>query len=93
MSSNKGSEDELTPAEYENILQQAGRENLAEYEYTEGFSGEVVSDQAFSYGVDFDLGDLVTIVNKYGITRNARVTSAIESEDENGSKLVPQFNL
>ena len=93
VSSNKGSEDELTPAEYENLLQQAGRENLAEYEYTEGFSGEVVSDQAFSYGVDFDLGDLVTIVNKYGITRNARVTSAIESEDENGSKLVPQFNL
>ena len=70
-----------------------GRENLAALSYTEGFSGEVLSDVAFKYGEDFFLGDVVTVINKYGIEKNVRVLSAIESEDENGTKLLPQFNI
>lgn len=93
VSRNEGSEDEITEAEYLRLLQEQGKEKLAEYAYTEGFSGEILSDVAFKYGEDFFIGDLVTVINKYGISRNARVTSAIESEDESGSKLVPQFNI
>jgi hypothetical protein len=70
-----------------------GRENLATLSYTEGFSGEVLSDVAFKYGQDFFIGDTVTVINKYGIQKNVRVLSAIESEDEAGVKLLPQFNI
>ena len=93
ISQNKGNEDEISFDNYLALLQERGREKLSELAYTEGFSGEVLSDVAFKYNEDFYLGDLVTVVNKYGIGRNVMVLSAIESEDENGTKLVPQFNI
>lgn len=93
ISSNKGSENEIDSATYLKLLEERGRENLATRAYTEGFSGEVLSDVAFKYGQDFFLGDIVTVINKYGIQKNVRVLSAIESEDESGVKLLPQFNI
>ena len=93
ISQNKGSENEINTATYLNLLVERGRENLATLSYTEGFSGEVLSDVAFKYGEDFFIGDTVTVINKYGIRKNVRVLSAIESEDENGVKLLPQFNI
>lgn len=93
ISQNKGNEDEITLESYYKLLAERGKENLASLSYTEGFSGEVLSDVAFKYGADFFIGDIVTVINKYGIQKNVRVLSAIESEDENGTKLVPQFNI
>lgn len=83
----------ISDSEYILLLQERGRENLASLSTTEGFSGEVLPDVAFVYGQDFNLGDMVTVINRYGITRDVRVLSAIESEDEAGTKLVPQFNI
>lgn len=93
LSSNKDSEDAIDSATYLKLLAERGRENLATLSYTEGFSGEVLSNVAFKYGEDFFIGDIVTVINKYGITKNVRVLSAIESEDEAGVKLLPQFNI
>ena len=93
ISSNKGSEDEIDSATYLKLLLERGRENLATLSYTEGFSGEILSNVAFKYGKDFFIGDIVTVINNYGIQKNVRVLSAIESEDETGVKLLPQFNI
>lgn len=88
-----GESEEMSQDEYIELLREKGRETLSSLGYTESFTGEVVSDVTFKYKRDFDLGDVVTVINKYGIAQNVRVTSAIESEDENGAKLVPQFNI
>lgn len=93
VSQNKGSDDEITLAEYIELLKESGMENIAEHSITEGFSGEISSDMSFVYGTDFYLGDKTTVINKYGIQKDVIVLSAIESEDENGKKLIPQFNL
>ncbi len=93
VSQNKDSEDEIDLTTYLNMLAERGRENLASLAYTEGFSGEVLSDVAFKYGEDFFIGDIVTVINEYGIQKNVRVLSAIESEDSTGVKLLPQFNI
>ena len=93
VSQNKDTEDEITLAEYLELLQERGAENLASRVITEGFSGEVISDLTFKYGVDFFLGDTVTVLNGYGISKNVMVLSAIESVDESGTKLIPQFNI
>ena len=93
ISQNKDSEDEIPLEEYLVLLQEAGRESLANLAITEGFSGEVISDGAFKYGVDFYIGDTVTVVNHYGISKDVIVLSAIESQDETGTKLIPQFNI
>ena len=93
VSQNKGTEDEIDATTYLNMLAERGRENLASLAYTEGFSGEVLSDVTFKYGEDFFIGDVVTVINEYGIQKNVRVLSAIESEDSTGVKLLPQFNI
>lgn len=98
LSQNKDSDDPsevISDTDYIKLLQERGSEKLAEAAITEGFSGEVLSGSGtnFKYGVDFDLGDIVTVINSYGIQKNVRVLSAIESEDENGIKLIPQFNF
>ena len=93
ISQNKNTEDEITLEEYLELLQERGAETLAMGIITEGFSGEVLSDLTFKYGVDFFLGDTVTVMNSYGISKNVMVLSAIESVDETGTKLIPQFNI
>lgn len=80
-------------ADYIKLLQQRGAEKLQELSITEGFSGECVSGVGFQYIRDFYLGDTVTVINKYGISRDVMVLSAIESLDENGEKLIPEFNI
>ena len=93
ISQNLGNEDAVSYEDYLLLLDERGRENLGGMTITEGFTGEVLSDVAFKYGADFFLGDVVTVINKYRIQKNVRVISAIESEDENGSKLLPQFSV
>lgn len=93
VSQNKDTEDEITLEEYLELLQERGAEKLASRVITEGFSGEVLSDLTFKYGTDFFLGDTVTVMNSYGISKNVMVLSAIESVDETGTKLIPQFNI
>lgn len=83
----------ITDEQYKVLLQERGKEKLAELSMTEGFSGEVLSNNTFTYEEDFSMGDIVTVTNKYGISRNARVISTIESESSTGITLIPQFNL
>lgn len=91
ISRNKDTEEEITLEEYITILKQRGSEQLAELNKTEQFVGEVLNAVVFTYGVDYHLGDVVTVINKYGIIKNVRVVSAIESDDQDGAKLIPQF--
>lgn len=93
LSQNKGSDDEITLSAYYNLLRQRGRENMAELTFTEAFTGEVLSDMTFKYMEDFDLGDMVSVINRYGITKTVRVVGATESFGSEGKKLIPQFNI
>lgn len=87
-SSNDG---EITDAEYQELLEQAGVEALAETGITTEFTGEVLPDVNFVYGVDYFLGDVVQIENDYGVSKAARITEIIESEDESGKTVIPTF--
>ena len=93
LSQNKDSEtDAISDEVYLALLQERGREKLASLGFTEGFSGEVLPVN-FIYGTDYYLGDIVTIINKYGISRDVRILSVIESVDDTGAKTIPQFNI
>lgn len=83
----------LTTEQYNKLLEERGKEALAELGITEGFSGEVLTTGAFVYGTDFYLGDTVTVINKYGIAKSVMVLSAVESYDSEGEKLIPEFNI
>lgn len=98
LSQNKDSSDPtevISDTDYIKLLQERGKENLADFTITEGFSGNVLSGSGnnYVYGIDFYLGDKVTVINNYGITKTVKVLSAIESEDETGTAFIPQFNI
>lgn len=81
MSTNEG---EISETEYTAQLEARGAEKLAETRATEVFSGEVDTVNTFELDVDYTVGDIVTVENKYGIRVDTRIAAIPEYWDENG---------
>lgn len=86
-----GKEITLTNAQYKAQLQARGLEKLTEASKTETFTGDVDTD-AYTYRTDYNVGDLVTIRDKHGITANTRITAVEEIEDKEGYTVTPTFS-
>lgn len=81
----------LENAPYHEMLVERGNEKLAETGTVITFDGQVEPNHSFKYGKDYFLGDIVTVINEYGIEANARITEVIESFDESGHSIIPTF--
>lgn len=46
---------------------------------------------SYQYKKDYKLGDIVKIVNEYGISINVRISEVIENRDDNGYTMEPTF--
>ena len=88
LSTNEG---ELSESEYITRLKERGEEKLAETTATENFEGETI-DYTYNFGKDYFLGDIVEVVNEYGMEAVTRVTEMIESEDQSGKFTIPTFS-
>lgn len=83
-----------TTAEYQYYTEQlkaAAKEALGEARMTTAFSGEINGDVQFIYGRDFILGDLVQVINEYGMEHVARVGEVMYSSSEKGERAIPTF--
>lgn len=78
--------------EYQHTLRYRGKEKLYETVAAPLFSGEVDTTLQFVYRRDWDLGDVVSIENEYGIGASARIIEVTECDDENGYKVTPTFS-
>ena len=58
----------------------------------EKFAGTVEPDINYKYKKDYNLGDIVKIINEYGLSAKARITEVIESWDESGYTCIPTFD-
>lgn len=76
---------------YINSLRNTGNERLSKYTSITSFLGKVITSMGYKYKEDYDLGDIVNIVNEFGISINARITEILESQDENGYTIEPTF--
>lgn len=88
ISSNDG---EIALEDYNNLLIERGNEKIAENTFVESYTGEVETTLTYVYKKDYDLGDIVETVNEYGMEATPRIIEIIESENENGSRVVPTF--
>lgn len=88
MSTNEG---EITENEYLSKLSQRGKENLNEFVAIKSFQSEIETRMTYQYKTDYNLGDIVSIVNEFGITSTPRIIEIIESWDETGYTVVPTF--
>lgn len=88
ISSNDG---EITSAEYYQKLKQRGVDKMTEFVASETFEGEIEPSTTFLYKKDYNLGDIVTVKNQYGIEAHPRIVEIIENFDDTGYKVVPAF--
>lgn len=79
--------------EYNAQLMQKGKEELAKTSITETFDGEIDASLQYVYRQDFDLGDIVQIVNDYGMEASSRVSEIVISHDPTGKTVVPTFTV
>jgi hypothetical protein len=88
ISSNNG---EISIADYNKLLLERGNEKIAENTFIESYAGEVETTLTYEYKKDYDLGDIIQTVNEYGMKETPRIIEIIESENENGYRVVPTF--
>lgn len=70
----------IEESEYENLVRQRGQSELARYTETLGFDSRVNPGASLKYREDFDVGDIVTCIDKkWGIKMNTRITEVTET--------------
>lgn len=82
----------LSEEEYAELLKEKGKQNLVTAK-TKSESQIAVQSTQFQYGVDYFVGDFVTVEhNRFGIRQNKiQLVGMIESFDRNGRNLTPTF--
>lgn len=81
----------MPDATYLKLLAQRGTEQLAENAAISSFEGEAETGVMFKYGEDFFMGDVVQIINEYGLESRVRVIEFIRSQSESGIETYPTF--
>lgn len=82
-----------TAEEYEALLRKRGIDALMENTYVSAFSGEVHPSVMYTYGKDYNMGDIVQVEDGYGHEAVARITEFIQSHDQNGMTAYPTFTI
>lgn len=82
----------ISESDYLAMLSQEGTEKLSEQTVTTTFDGEVDNHGNYVINQDYFLGDIVQVANDYGVSATTRIIEVIESEDENGSDIIPTFS-
>lgn len=84
----------VTDYTYLLLIRSLGDNALAEHNGTKEFNGVVDTIGSYEYKADYDLGDIVKVINDYGIEAEARITEAMESDDnEDGHVVEPTFEF
>ena len=82
----------LTDYAFVPLLQEDGKKALAERKRTQKFNGNIDIIDTYEYKTDYDIGDIVKIINDYGIEADARIVEVMESEDnDNGYTIEPKY--
>lgn len=82
----------LSEADYKKVLENEGKETLKNYEVVETLESQVDMYSQFEYGVDYGLGDKVSVRNdEIGKILHTRVISAILTSNREGTSLSINF--
>lgn len=78
----------LTDAEYLALLGARGAEELEQYAETLAFGSKINTNGNLQYGVDYDLGDRVTCINKrWNVRIDVRITEIAETYETRGEEI------
>lgn len=77
---------------YKNALRLEGEKALKETTMQETFECNIDAYGQFKLDVDFFLGDKVPVINDYRISAATIITEVIDTHDETGNTIIPQFS-
>lgn len=78
----------LTDAQYLALLSARGTEELEQYAETLAFGSKINTNANLQYGVDYDLGDRVTCINKrWRVRIDVRITEIEETYETSGEEI------
>lgn len=84
-----GAKKVLTDTEYNSILIQRGKEKLSECKDVQTFEGRIISNN-YIYKEDYDLGDIVTVLDrKWNVQVDTRITEITEVYEGGKVQIVP----
>ena len=81
----------ISTNKYYDMLCQYGKSELINHMDQTSFSGELDTDGIFKIGVDFNMGDKVTVQNEVGISATTRLIEMIYSDEASGHKVTGVF--
>lgn len=90
------SDEKITVTDYTYLLliRALGDNALAEHVEKTEFGGAVDTIDTYEYKADYNLGDVVRVINEHGISAEARISEVLESDDdENGYVVEPTFEF
>lgn len=82
---------EISAEDYEAQLADRGATGLSEAPIVQSMEGTIEPMQMYAYKQDYFLGDIVTVVNKYGVAVDTQVLEVVEVWDEDGYTCTPTF--
>lgn len=88
-SSTSGTDIAVTEVDYRSMLRTRGRSELMKMCSTYDLDGEILPDMFYKYMVDYTLGDVISLEDRFGHVINANVTELIFSVDSSGYKAYP----
>lgn len=84
-----GAKKVLSDTEYNNLLTQRGKEKLSECKDIKTFEGRIISNN-YIYKKDYDLGDIVTVMDKkWNVQVDTRITEVTEVYEGGKVQIVP----
>lgn len=72
-------------------LTKEANEKLDEVKPKSEFEGEADLTHQFQYSIDYNLGDVLELINEFKMEGNVRMTEIIFSHDSSGETIVPSF--
>lgn len=89
--SSSTSDGEISTTEYNELLREKGLEALSDVSATTAFEGQIDATRQYIFGRDFDLGDIVQVINEYGFEAQSYVSEVMIYQDQSGLAMVPTF--
>jgi len=83
----------MSNAKYDALLTHRGKQYLVVNQFTTTFEGQIETTHTFKFGEDYFLGDIVQIVNEYGIESTCRVIETVRSYSITGIEVYPTFKM
>lgn len=90
LSTNDGEIDATT---YQNQLIERGTEKLKDYEIEKDIDGEITTTDLYTLNEDYNLGDLVQVVDCYGTSAKSRITEIVTSISTSSQSTYPTFEI